>query len=190
MSALPPRIAPVAEPDDEQRALLDKTFTTSDGQPLNIFATLAHHPRLLKRVNALGGLFMAHGSLPVRERELVILRAAFRAGSAYEWGQHVVIARRAGLSDEEIERVAQPDARGWTEDEQALLDLVDQLAATEDVEDRTWARLERRWSIEQLLELVMMVGFYRMMAGYLRSVRVASEPALPAGPPGDARDTY
>lgn len=190
MSPSAPRIAPVAEPDDEQRALLDKTLATSDGQPLNIFATLAHHPRLLKRVNALGGLFMAHGSLPVRERELVILRAAFRAGSAYEWGQHMVIARREGLSDEEIQRVARPGAPGWTEDDQALLDLVDQLAETDDVQDGTWARLESRWSVEQLLELVMMVGFYRMMAGYLRSVRVASEPGIPAGPPGGARDTY
>jgi 4-carboxymuconolactone decarboxylase len=178
-----PRIEPVAEPDDEQRGLLEKTLATPDGRPLNIFATLARHPRLLKRVNALGGLFMAHGSLPLRERELVILRAAFRSGSEYEWGQHVLIGRRAGLADEEIERVARTGADGWTEEEQALLDAVDELHARDELSDGTWERLARRWTPEQLLELVMMIGFYRMMAGYLRSVRVEPEPGLPSGPP-------
>ena len=79
-----------------------------DGRPLNVFKTLAHRPRLLRRVNALGGYFMAHGAIPVRERESVILRVAARAGSDYEIGQHRWIAAKAGLSAAEIDAAVDP----------------------------------------------------------------------------------
>src|SRR5260370_22909657 len=61
-----PRIRPVAEPDPEVAEVLSKTLTDARGAPLNIFATLATHPRLLKPLNVLGGLFLAHGLLPER----------------------------------------------------------------------------------------------------------------------------
>jgi 4-carboxymuconolactone decarboxylase len=174
-----PRISPVEEPDAEQRELLEKTLIGPDGRALNIFATLAHHPRLLKRVNALGGLFMAHGSLSARERELVILRAAFRAGSEYEWAQHVVIGRKAGLTDAEIERVRDVEGDGaWTDSERTLLHVADELHADGDLSDATWSALLESHTPEQALELIVMIGFYAMLAGYLRSVRVQVEPWL------------
>lgn len=64
---MPPRIQPVEDPDAEQSALLAKTLAGPDGQPLNIFRILVHRPELMKRVNALGGYFMAHGGIQVRE---------------------------------------------------------------------------------------------------------------------------
>lgn len=171
------RILPVEQPDAEQQELLSKTLIGPDGRALNIFATLAVHPHLLKRVNALGGLFMAHGSLTPREREIVILRTGFRAGSEYEWAQHAVIGLRCGLTSEEIARVRVPESDAdWTADEQALLAVADELCARDDVSDGTWSALEGRYTQPQLLELVMMVGFYRMLAGYLRAVRVEVEP--------------
>lgn len=174
-----PRIPPVEEPDDQQQELLSKTLIGPDGRALNIFATLAHHPRLLKRVNALGGLFMAHGSLTPREREIVILRTAFRVGSDYEWAQHVVIGRRAGLTDEEIARVARPEADAeWAAEERVLIAAADELFADDDLGDETWESLRRTWSTEQILELLVMIGFYRMLAGYLRGVRVQLEPGM------------
>ena len=178
-----PRILPVEEPDAEQRELLGKTLIGPDGRALNIFSTLAHHPGLLKRVNALGGLFMAHGLLTPREREIAILRTAFRAGSDYEWAQHVVLGRRAGLTDNEIARVARPaDDEAWGADDRALLHTVDELLATDDLGDATWSGLERRWSTEQILELLLMIGFYRMLAVYLRGVRVQLEPGMETVP--------
>lgn len=171
-----PRIPPVDDPDPEQAELLAKTLMGPDGRPLNIFATLARHPLLLKRVNALGGLFMAHGSHSARNREIVILRTGFRVGSEYEWAQHVVIGSRAGLSDEEIERVRRPQRDGdWSEEDRLLLVAVDELSEVDDLSDETWRALDRRFETAQILELVMMVGFYRMLGGYLRSVRVQGE---------------
>lgn len=122
---------------------------------------------------------MAHGSLTPRDRELVILRTAFRVGSEYEWAQHVVIGRRAGLTDAEIERVARPADDGeWADGERALLAVADELYATDDVSEQTWAALEHDRSREQLLEVLVMAGFYRMLAGYLRGARVQLEPGM------------
>ena len=171
-----PRIPPVDDPDPEQAELLGKTLMGPDGRPLNIFATLAHHPRLLKRVNALGGLFMAHGSHGARDREIMILRTGFRVGSEYEWAQHVVIGRKAGLSDDEIERVRHPERDGqWSDADRQLLLVADELCEEDDLSDDNWRALDCRFDTAQILELIMMVGFYRMLGSYLRSVRVSVE---------------
>lgn len=176
MNAETPRIPPVDDPDPEQAELLAKTLMGPGGRPLNIFATLARHPRLLKRVNALGGLFMAHGSHSARDREIVILRTGFRVGSEYEWAQHVVIGRKAGLTDDEIERARRPERDGeWSDDDRLLLAVADELSENDDLSDATWEALTSRFEEAQILELIMMVGFYRMLGGYLRSVRVQVE---------------
>lgn len=169
-----PRIAPVTEPDEEQAALLGKTLLTPDGRPLNLFATLAHNPMLLKRFNALGGFFLRHGYLPPRERELVILRVAARTGSSYEHAQHVVLGRDAGLSDEEIDRAAQPP-EAWEGDDRTLLRFTDEMLASDGAEVTTWDALRERFDDRQMLELSLLVGFYRMLAGFLVVVGVEVE---------------
>ena len=91
-----------------------------NGTELNIFATLAHHPRLLKRWSAFGGVLLYGGVLPARERELLILRTGYLCRAPYEWGQHVTIGLAAGLTDDEIARVAAgPDADGWSDGRRA-----------------------------------------------------------------------
>src|SRR5215813_10852378 len=93
-----------------------------DGKPLNIFATLAHHPGLMKRWLVFGTHVLAKSTLPARDRELAILRIGWLCRAEYEWGQHVQIARGVGIADDEIERVAAgPDAPGWSAGEAALL---------------------------------------------------------------------
>lgn len=177
-----PRIAPVDEPDDEQAALLAKTLL-DDGEPLRIFATLARHPRLLKRFNVLGGFFLAHGRLPARERELAILRVAWHTNSGYEFGQHVLIGERSGLTDGEIWQVTQRELPGpWAPSDAAILEGVDQLLESCDVDDVAWEAMASWMDSAQLLELVCLVGFYRMVSGLLRAVRVEPEDELPGWP--------
>src|SRR5215470_10682026 len=71
----------------------------------NVLATLARHPRLLKAWYGFAAHVIGDSTLPAREREIVILRVASLCRSAYEWAQHVVMARGAGLSDDDIVRV-------------------------------------------------------------------------------------
>src|SRR5215469_3420885 len=175
-----PRIAPLTDPTPEVKELLDKT-KIHQGPVLNVFATMAHHPRLLKRFNVLGGLFLGRGLLPSRERELVILRTAWGTKCEYEFGQHTLLGRHAGLTDDEIRRVTE-EAADWPEGDALLLQLADEIHAHHDVTDELWAALQRRWSPAQMIELVTLAGFYGMVAAFLNSSRVQLDPGVPGWP--------
>ncbi|MPZ73594.1 MAG: carboxymuconolactone decarboxylase family protein [Nitriliruptorales bacterium] len=179
-----PRIPPVTQYGDEQWEILSKTLLDDDGRPLNVFATLAHHPRLLSRFNALGGLFLAKGTLPARERELVILRVAVRARSAYEFGQHTVIARRTGLTPDEITAVVHNGT--LTAGDALLVRFTDELFDRDVVSDATWDDVaqQHRYDTQQMIELTLLVGFYRMLAGFLNSAEVESDAGMPGFPVG------
>jgi AhpD family alkylhydroperoxidase len=176
-----PRVAPVEEPDPDVADLLSRTLADERGRPLTIFRTMARHPRMLKRFNVFAGFFLTRGVLPARSREIVVLRTAWRTDCRYEWGQHVLIGREAGLTDEEIARLAQPDHDERTPDG-LLVRLVDELVDHDDVIDPTWTAVTEEHSVEEALELVMLVGLYRMVAGFLNTTGVQPEPHLPDWP--------
>jgi 4-carboxymuconolactone decarboxylase len=163
-----PRIAPLAASDDQRQ--------------LNIFRTLTHNRPLYKGFLALGGHLLGGGGLPAREREIVILRTGFRCGSEYEFGQHTRIGRDAGLRDDEIEGLAGDS--DWSDDDRALVDMVDELCAADVVSESTWQRLSSRWSDDQMLELLVLAGYYRLVSGLLNSVGVALESDTPGWPEG------
>ena len=151
------------------------------GKLLEPALVFAHHPRLLERFNVLGGLFLAHGLVPARERELVILRTGWRTRCEYEFGQHTVLGRRAGLDDDEIRRVTREDAR-WPPGDALLIRLADEVHETHDVSDALWQELGARWSHAELLELVALAGFYGMVSALLNAARVQREPGTPGWP--------
>jgi alkylhydroperoxidase family enzyme len=176
-----PRLAPLsdAEVDPEIR----ERFGASP--MLNIFRTFAHHPKLLKRWLVFGNHVLAHSTLPPRERELAILRVGWLCRAGYEWGQHVVIARQSGVSDAEVERIADgPDAPGWSDAERALLRAVDELRADAFIGDATWAALAKHFSKQQVLDLIFAVGQYQLVSMALNSLGVQPDspdlPTLPA----------
>lgn len=179
-----PRIPPLPrEGRDPRTEELLAGLRRPDGSELNIFATLAHHPRVLKRWSAFGGTLLYAGTLSHRDRELLILRTAWHCGAHYEWGQHVDIARAAGVTDDEIGRVpAGPDAGGWSDDDATLLRAADELHADSRIGDPTWAALRERYDEQQLIELCMVVGQYHLVAFTLNSLDVQPEPGLPAMP--------
>lgn len=175
-----PKVAPVADPEvtDGQRAALAPLGPMGE---LNIFRTLAVHPKLLRSWLPFGGRLLQGGTITPRARELVILRTAALCGSDYEWGQHVGLARDAGLSDAEVIACARPSAQGgWAAEDLAVLRASEELVEDHRISDTTWDGLVTcGWSDPQLLELTMLAGHYAMLAGMLRSVGVATEGPLP-----------
>lgn len=171
-----PRIAPLTdeEMDADTRALLGATSGgVGAGRVLNIFRTLAVHPKLLKRWLVFGSHVLAKSTLPPRERELAILRVGWSCQSEYEWGQHVAIGKQCGLTDAEIERIAAgPDAPGWSERDRTLLRAADELVADHFITDATWASLAHDWSTEQIVDLVFAVGQYTLVSMALNSFGV------------------
>jgi AhpD family alkylhydroperoxidase len=172
----PPRIPPVVEPDEDQRERLAKAPRTADGAPLGLFATLAHRPRLMTRVNALGGALMFDSRIAARERELAILRTAGLSGCTYEITHHRGLGARAGLTDAEVDAAVDAAvAHPWGAADRALLQVVDEVASRADVSDARWSGLDGVLDAPQRLELLALVGFYRMLAGILNGARVAPD---------------
>ncbi len=155
---------------------------------LNIFGTLARHPKLLKRWLVFGNHVLAKSTLGARDRELLILRTGWRCRSPYEWGQHVVIARAAGVTDEEIVRVSEgPDAPGWSPDDATLLRAADELHDDQSLSDATYAALKTRYDEQQLLDIVFTVGQYHLVSMALNTFRVQRDDGA-KGVPVPARE--
>jgi 4-carboxymuconolactone decarboxylase len=178
-----PRLERVAEPSDDQRAVLERAGTRPGADPLNIFATMVHNRRVADRVVRLGGAFLGKGTVPEREREVVILRVGHRASAVYEFGQHVLIGKRVGLTDDEIAALASNISdHEWSDGDRALVAMVDDLCADDCVSDTTWAALAERWTDEQLVELLFLAGYYRMISGFLNSAGVQLDEGVPGFP--------
>ncbi len=179
------RIGPVTDPSPDAAELLDALGEFSGGEPFNVFKALANHPPAARRTLALANHLLLEGTLDERLREIVILRVAANTASRYEWGQHDVMARPAGLDGDEIADLARPTpVAGWSDDERNLIRTVDELCDDDCVGDATWAALAARWPEAEQIELLLLVGFYRMLAGLLNSAGVEPDPGLPGWPEG------
>ena len=183
-----PRIAP-ASPEgnpEEVQSLLD-----SLGRPprpaANLFLTLARHPALLRDWLPLGSRLLLGGTLPPRDRELAILRTAWLCGCAYEWGHHVRIGGRAGLSRDEVADVSDPSAARWHGHDSAVLRATGELVGGHTLSQATWDALAETYDDAALVEFTMLVGHYVMLAGLLNAARVAGDAGSGEMPPGPGR---
>ncbi len=176
-----PRIFPVDDPSPEVAELYIKGgMRAPDGTTLNIFATLAHHPALLRRWLVFATHVMSKNTLAPRDRELLILRVGVRCSAPYEFGQHHVIAQRCDITVDEIDRVkAGPDHPAWSPFDAALLRAVDELHDDSKISDVTWATLADRYDTEQMLDLIFTVGNYHLVSMALNSCGVQLDDGIP-----------
>ncbi len=183
--AAAPRFAPrtAAELDEAQRALI------AQFAPLgmrNAVATYVRYPALASAMLPYTEFLLTKSTLPARDRELLWLRTAWLARSDYLWANRAPAARRAGLSDAELTRIALgPDAPGWQPFDAALLRAADELHVDAFVSDATWIVLAKRYDANQLTDLLYGVGEITMHAAFARTLRIEVEPELadrlPAG---------
>lgn len=138
-----------------------------------IVRTMLRHPDLFVRQTDIGIQLLGHGTLPARDRELAILRIGWLCKAPYEWGEHVHIAKKAGITSEEIERITcGSSASGWSEHEQAILQATEELYENAIISDATWNTLAKRFSEKQLIELPILIGQYQTVAFYQNSLRL------------------
>ena len=178
------RIAPLPSSGNARdiQELLDYG-TQGTGGASNVFLTLAKNPELFVRWLAFSAEPYTEGRLEPRQRELLILRTAWRCRSDYEWGQHVRMGRAAGLTDDEIGGVAGDlDPQAWSPLDAALLSTVDELVEDHAVAPTTWETLARHFDEPQLIEVLMVVGNYIGLAGFLNAVGVEREAGVPGLP--------
>lgn len=173
-----PRLAALTDDEltDEQRELIGGV--RGAGTASNIFGTLARHPGLFRKWLPFGGKLLA-GKLDPRLRELAILRTAWNTQAEYEWGQHVSIARAAGMSGDEIARVPEgPAAAAWSSLERAVLQAADELHLESCVRHDTWRELAAALDERELIEVVFVIGHYHLVAFALNSLGVQREPGV------------
>ncbi len=183
-----PRIAPLEPPyAPELQTLLDRWMPPGSAvEPLALFRTLAVHDDLAARMRPLGAGILAHGRVDPRDREIVIHRTCARSGAEYEWGVHALaFGKPLGLTDEQLLATATADADdpSWSAPDMLLVRLADELYDTCTVSDSLWARLSEHHGDDRLLELVIIAGWYRLLAGVINAARVPLEPWAARFPP-------
>jgi alkylhydroperoxidase family enzyme len=133
--------------------------------PLLLFRTIATSDRAWRKFR--GGSLLDGRLISLREREIVINRTCALAGCEYEWGVHVAaFARAAGLTPDEIAATGSPDgaAETWSEAERALVAVADALHARARLSDAEFAALRLWYDGDQVLEIILLCGFYRTVA--------------------------
>ena len=146
------------------------------GNPLHIQSMMAHHPELLRAWMPFRNHVVANSALSARQRELLILRTAHNCGSDYEWQHHVERGLLAGLQQEEIERVREgTNAAGWSGDETALLAAADDCHRNTRIATESLAALDRHFSPQQQLDIVVTVGMYMTLETIIKTWDVTLE---------------
>ncbi len=173
-----PRIAPLSPPYPVEIQDAFSKIMPPGRPPLNIFRTYARHPLMLKRVMHLGAALLSQGSLPARDREIVLHRTCGRCGSAYEWGVHVAaFARPLGFTDAQIRAtvLGAADDPAWTPREQLLIRATDELHETSTISDALWNKLAKEWTEEQLIEIICVAGLYHAISYMTNACRIEGE---------------
>jgi alkylhydroperoxidase family enzyme len=171
-----PRIATADPPySPEIQAALDRVMPMGV-PPLVLFTTLARNPRVFQRFMA-GGL-LDPGSISLREREIVVNRATARCGSEYEWGVHIAFfAEVSALMPEQIHSTVHGGAGDacWSARERLLIELVDALHDDATIGDVLWTALRREFDEAQMIELIVLTGFYHMVSFVTNGLRLPLE---------------
>lgn len=186
----PPRIAPLAADrvGEEAQAIAVRLRAAAGapatGEVPEYVATFLKHPKLYEKHVALGAELLGNATLKLRDRELAVLRTGWLLGAPYEWGEHVAIGKRAGLTGAEIERIVQGStAPGWNAQDRAILRAVEELRERAMVSDATWTELAGFLDEKQLIELVYVIGNYTKVAYFQNALRLRLQkgnPGLPA----------
>ncbi|MFR9752893.1 carboxymuconolactone decarboxylase family protein [Nocardia sp. 004] len=150
--------------------IVSRATGTSDA---HLFSTLGRTRGLFRGWLHYSGKLMPGGRLPRYESELVIIRVAQLRDCAYEMDHHIRLSRRAGVTGEILDRLRTgPTAAGWSDKHRALLNAVDRLVNTRDLDDDTWAELAKYYDERSLIEIVLLINQYDGLATTITALRI------------------
>jgi alkylhydroperoxidase family enzyme len=180
-----PRIKPLPESEwsAAQRAVI---LRARDAYKLparrfpNILTTLANHPQYFERYFP----YVAREvTLPARDREILIVRTGWLCRSEFELAWHTLIGRAAGVTDDDLLRIADgPNAAGSNPFEAVLVRAADELFYDTFITEATWNALARRYNQQQLMDVVFVVGLYNSIAMFLNTFGVQVDEGVPSFP--------
>jgi alkylhydroperoxidase family enzyme len=135
--------------------------------PLNVFRMMANADTAFRPWMRWGGVLLNDLALDPLLRELAILRVARLTPHAdYEWIQHVPIARSVGATEEQVGAIerGEVDADCFTPDERAVLRFTTEVVRDVRASDEVFSALAERLTAREVVELLMVIGQYMMLA--------------------------
>lgn len=180
-----PRIYPQKESewDEDARKLIEGFKKISKGPVTNIMATLANYSKLYNRWRVFGNHVLFKSSLPARDREILILRVGWLCHAEYEWGQHAILGKQCGISEEELKMIIEgPNAEGWDSFDATLLRAADGLYINSFIGDAIWQKLSEKYNTHQLIDLIFTVGQYNLVSMVLNTLGIQLEEGVDGFP--------
>ncbi len=175
--------APRLEPIEAVAAKAREAMKSQPINAVNVTATMAHNRTMSKAIGVFAQTVLFGGELPRRQVEIAVLRMGWNCGAVYEFGQHTLFGRAAGLTDDEIWYTTRPIVEGsWSSPDAAILQVVDDLYADDCVTDATWAEATTHFSNADLVHLIAAGGCYRLVSGFLNSAGVQLDEGVPGWP--------
>ena len=163
---------------------IERWFATS-----NVCRGLFHSPSAAAGFYGVLDALLFHNKAAARTRELIILRIGWRTGSEYVFCNHVRFSRELGIPDEDILGVRDPQrCHAYSAIDHTVLHLADELHEDAEVTRSTWMALEKAFRSEELVELLLIAGFWRMAAGFVKSARISLDADVPSWPEGRKPD--
>lgn len=179
-----PRIAPLEAPFDPEIDAQLAEMMPAGVPPIALFRTLVRNLPMTRAMGAWGSYELSRRlSLSMRDREIVIQRTCARCGSEYEWGVHVAFfAERVGLGEDQVASLTSgtPADACWTNGrDRLLIRAVDALHDTSDIPDELWKELSSTFTDANLLDLLLLTGWYHAISFVARAARVPLETGAP-----------
>ncbi len=180
----PPARMPQVGPDDftdETRAFFDQwtggIFKGADQNP--VLRTFAHHPKLAGLFSALNVHLLSTNTVPVKLRQIAIMRTAWITGAVYMWSSHLQTSVNCGLSPAMYAPIQNgPDDSWFTPFERVVMLATAELVESHKISDARWQALAAEWNNQQMLDFMFTVGTYAMVANVMRSTGAERLPDL------------
>lgn len=168
---------PYVDPQDASPAVRG---ALAELPPLNIFRMLAHADSAFVPYLGFAGVLLARLELDPRLRELAILLVASRTGAEYEWVQHVGISRGLGIDEEQISAVRSGDLEAdcLNANARAVLRFTSEVLECPRADDKAFAALGDRFPPRQIVELLVVIGSYQMLARVMTTLDIDLDPAM------------
>lgn len=145
----------------------------------HVLTTFVQHPPLAEHFLRFNRYLLMDSTLPVRLRQIAIMRVAWLRGARYIWSSHLRTSLRNGLTGEEFDPVKTGASSDyWNAEERAVLLATEQLIATGHLDDARWAALSEFLSRQQIMDLLFTVGAYQLAGQVCNAMGVEREEPL------------
>jgi 4-carboxymuconolactone decarboxylase len=171
-----PRL-PLVDLGNATQAIQD--FVKGPGE-LHIFRHMANAPQCFQPLIDMVVALNREAALPLREREIALLRSVSSCIGEYEWAQHESFGREAGLGDAHLQAIRDADAEAdcWEESDRDILRFTNEVIADVKASDATYQRVAKRHSPAEITELLLVIGFYRALATFTENAETPVDPSV------------